>query len=51
MLEDDEDQVDLLDQKANSANLNEFYENEQIEDLKNHIRMNIPGMNSHEGMP
>lgn len=46
MLEDDdEDQIDLLAQKENSQNLNEFYEqNEQLEDLKNQIRLNVPGM-------
>lgn len=47
MMDDDEDQVDLLEEKKNSKDLSEFYDqNEQLEDLKNQIKMNMPGMNS-----
>ena len=45
MQEGDEDNIDLLTEKSKSKDLSEFYaQNEQIEDLKNSIRMNIPGM-------
>lgn len=51
MMEGEEDQVDLLDEKQNSQDLGEFYEkNDQFVDLKNQLRMNIPGMKM-MGMP
>lgn len=51
MMEDDEDQVDLMDEKKKSKNLEEFYANEELSDLKNQIKMSIPGMNNKPGMP
>lgn len=45
MREEDDDNIDLLDEKSKSKDLNEFYaQNEQIEDLKNSIMNNMPGM-------
>lgn len=51
MMEDDEDQVDLMDEKKKSKNLEEFYANEELSDLKNQIKMSIPGMSNKPGMP
>jgi len=43
MEEDEDDMVDLLDEKAKSKDLSEFYaQNEQIEDLKNSLMMSMP---------
>lgn len=45
MEEQDDDNVDLLDEKSKSKDISEFYaQNEQIEDLKNSIMSNMPGM-------
>lgn len=47
MMEGEEDCVDLLSEKKNSKNLDEFYANEEgLENLKNQIRINMPGLKS-----
>lgn len=47
MIEGEEDCVDLLNEKKNSKNIDEFYANEEgLEDLKNQIRVNLPGLKS-----
>ena len=40
-----------MDEKKKSKNLEEFYANEELSDLKNQIKMSIPGMNNKPGMP
>ena len=38
MMDEDEDQIDLLEEKKKSKDLSEFYEqNERLQDLKNQI--------------
>jgi hypothetical protein len=45
MEEEDDDNVDLLDEKSKSKNLDEFYaKNEQLKDLKNSLMNGFPGM-------
>ncbi len=52
MMEGEEDQVDLLDEKKNTSNIADFYSKEdEFEDLKQQIRMNVPGMKGMMGMP
>lgn len=52
MMEGEEDQVDLLNEKTKSKNIQEFYESEDIMNLKNQIQMNVPGLVSRmHGMP
>ena len=44
MVEDEDDCVDLLNEKkkAKGKNLDEFYAAEELDDLKNQLRMNMP---------
>ena len=43
MVEDDDDNVDLLNEKQKSSNLDDFYEkNEQLNDLKSQFMMAMP---------
>lgn len=53
MVEGDEDQIDLLNEKELSKDLSEFYQTgNTIEDLKNQLRMNVPGLkNCMPGVP
>ena len=45
MIEGEEDCVDLLNEKKNSKNIDDFYANEEgLEDLKNQIKLNMPGL-------
>ena len=47
MIETEEDCVDLLNEKKNSQNIDDFYANEEgLEDLKNQIKINLPGLKS-----
>jgi hypothetical protein len=50
MMEDEDDCIDLLAEKKKSKNLNEFYEEQNFDDLKNQIKMNLPGL-QHLGGP
>jgi len=47
MVEDEDDCVDLLAEKEQSSNINDFYAQEELDDLKNQIRMNLPGLSNH----
>jgi hypothetical protein len=51
MVEGEDDNIDLLNEKVKSKNLEEFYEQDQILDLKNHIMMNMPESQSRMGHP
>ena len=42
MVEDEDDCVDLLKEKKKAKNLDEFYAAEELDDLKNQLRMNMP---------
>ena len=42
MVEDEDDEVDLLNEKKKGGNIDEFYAAEEIDDLKNQLRMNMP---------
>ena len=35
---------DLLAEKEQSSNINDFYAQEELDDLKNQIKMNLPGL-------
>ena len=51
MHEDDDDQTDLLAEKKQGTNINDFYAMEELNNLKDQIRINMPNMNSNPGMP
>ena len=52
MIEGDDDQVDLLGEKSSGANLDDFYQQEdQLNDLRNQISLNMPGVKGMGGMP
>lgn len=51
MMEGDEDQVDLLEEKGRGGNMDDFYEQEGLDDLKNQILMNVPGLQGMSRMP
>ena len=42
MVEDDEDHIDLLQEKKKSKNLNEFYAAEEMDNLKSMLRQGLP---------
>ena len=47
MIEGEDDSIDLLNEKKKSKNLEEFYADEEgLENLKNQIRINMPGLKS-----
>lgn len=51
MVEGEDDNIDLLNEKVKSKNLEEFYQQDQILDLKHHILMNMPESQSRMGHP
>lgn len=52
MVEDEDDNIDLLNEKKNSKNLEEFYQNAgNLDDLKNQIMMSMPEGQSRMGHP
>lgn len=51
MMEDEDDNIDLLNEKKQSKNLDEFYQQSGLLDLKNQIMMNMPDMQSRMGHP
>ena len=47
MVEGEEDNIDLLNEKKKCNNLDEFYADEEgLESLKNQIKINLPGLTS-----
>lgn len=52
MIEDDDDNIDLLNEKIKSKNLDEFYQqSENLSDLKNQIIKAMPEGQSRMGHP
>lgn len=51
MMEDEDDNVDLLNEKKKAKNLDEFYAESDLNDLKNQIMMNMPDSQSRMGHP
>ena len=49
MMEEDGDCIDLLKMKDQSNNIDEFYQKEEIDNLKNQIMMNMPGLGTNIG--
>lgn len=44
--DDDEDHVDLLAEKKRFGDLNQFYQQEELDNLKDQIKFNMPNMNN-----
>ena len=48
-MEDDDDCIDLLQEKQKCNDINEFYQKEEIYELKNQIMMDMPGLGANIG--
>jgi hypothetical protein len=44
MVEDEDDNIDLLNEKKKSKNHDEFYAAEELDNLKNQIKFSMPHM-------